>query len=101
MPTGLLRPDETIFVDGIIHEANIKFGDKGGYLWLHVKISEELHKFLDAEILAHLSPEHHKEFLQMTAEHKSNDDVDRFLEKRMPNAKQVLTDAYAKFRRRL
>jgi hypothetical protein len=99
-PSMQIPPEVTAILGKVLEDAGLKSPDKK----LCNEQLRDFHDRLDVvmfdEILTYLPAKHLNTFVKMNDEKKSREEIDKFLEKNMPNSDQVFAGALAKFRER-
>jgi hypothetical protein len=57
-----------------------------------------LDNFITATLVEKLSPEDTESFIKMNEEKKSKEEIEKFLQEKLPNAGETMTNAFMEFR---
>lgn len=92
-------PDEVrTYLEGILQDAGMTSLDPQ----MHEEMLKELYARLDnhltSVIAQNMPPEHLEEFIKMNEEGKGKLEVEAFVKEKMPNAQEVLAQAFSEFR---
>lgn len=86
------------FLEGILQDANMTSLDSGMHEEMIKELYARLDSFLTATLIRNLPPENLEEFTKMNEQQKSRGEVEQYLKDHLPNAQEVLTQAFMEFR---
>jgi hypothetical protein len=96
---GSQIPQEVMsFLEGILEDSGIQSVDEESRNRMLAEIYARLDNFMAGVIIDNMPDEHVEEFIKMNEEKKSKDEINKFLQDKIPDANKIFTDAFAKFR---
>lgn len=94
-----LIPNELkVFFQGILDEADIFIADEEDLNDLLISMYGHFNNFILSAILEHLPAEKVETFVDLSEQEGSTTQVQDYIEKNLPNSKEVITKAYEDFR---
>jgi hypothetical protein len=92
-------PTEIVsFLDGLLQDAGMTSLDKEMHDEMIKELFARLDNFLTATLVEKLTPEDTETFIKMNEEKKSKEEVEKFLQEKLPNAQETMTNAFMEFR---
>jgi Mg/Co/Ni transporter MgtE len=92
-------PTEIVsFLDGLLQDAGMTSLDKEMHDEMIKELFARLDNFLTATLVEKLTPEDTEAFIKMNEEKKSKEEVEKFLQEKLPNAQETMTNAFMEFR---
>lgn len=86
------------FLESLLDDAGMKGMDKDTHERMIKELFVRLDNYLATVIVDHLSDEDIDEFVKMNEEKKPQEEIQKFLAEKLPNAQQVFAQAFAGFR---
>lgn len=90
--------DVRSFLDGILKDANMSILDEETHEDMLQELYQRLDNFLASIVVQNLPPEHLEQFIKMNEEKKSREEVQQFLQEKVPNIQEVFARAFMEFR---
>jgi Mg/Co/Ni transporter MgtE len=92
-------PTEIVsFLDGLLQDAGMTSLDKEMHDEMIKELFARLDNYLTATLVEKLTPEDTETFIKMNEEKKSKEEVEKFLQEKLPNAQETMTNAFMEFR---
>ena len=92
-----ITPEVRSFLDGLLEDAGMNFEPE-----MKEQMIKELFARLDNHIISviveNMPPENLDEFIKLNEEKKPKEEIEKFLVDKMPNAKEVMAQAFVQFR---
>ena len=93
-----MPPEIHTFLDNILTDANMTNLDEVTREEMIKELYGRLDQFIASTIVGKLKPEDTEAFIKMNEEKKSQAEVQQFLTEKIPDAQQVMTQAFMDFR---
>jgi len=93
-----IPPDIKAFIEGLLNDSGMQALDDDLREEMIKELYVRLDNFITATIIDKLPAENADEFIKMNEEKKSQEEVEKFLKEKIPNAQEMLTQAFADFR---
>lgn len=90
--------DVRSFLEGILKDANMSILDEETHEDMLQEVYSRLDNFLASVVVQNLPPEHLEQFIKMNEEKKSREEVQQFLQEKVPNIQEIFTRAFMEFR---
>lgn len=93
-----IPPDMRTYITNLLNDAGISNLDEELREAMIKEVYERLDQYITSVIVEHMQPEHVDEFIRMNEEKKPQEEVQKFLLEKIPNAQEVMTKAFTDFR---
>lgn len=93
-----IDPQVRTFIDGLLQDAGMTAVDETMREEMVKELYVRLDNYLATVIAESLPSEHFDEFIKMNEEKKSREEVEKFLQDKVPNVSEVFAKAFADFR---
>ena len=86
------------YLDSILQEAGMLTLDDQTKEGMIQELFLQLDNYLASMIVKSLSPEDLEAFIKMNEEKKSKEEVERFVQEKLPNAQEIFANAFTEFK---
>ncbi len=86
------------FIDGLLTDAGVAAMDDQMKEEMVKELFVRLDNYIATVIVEYLPSEHFDEFIKMNEEKKSKEEVEKFLQEKVPSVQEVFAKAFADFR---
>ncbi len=86
------------FLEGLLQDAGMLIPDASMKEEMIKELYVRLDNFITTAIIDNLPPEHLETFIKLNEEKKPKSEVEQFLKDKMPNAQEVMSQAFMEFR---
>lgn len=86
------------FLETIINDTGLTFTDAQAREEMVKQLYARLDNFISASIIKNLPSEHLEQFMKMTEEGKTQDEIQQYLAEKMPEASNVFAKTFVEFR---
>lgn len=86
------------FLEELLVESDMGTLEKSMYEDLMKQLYEQLDRFITAKIVEAMPEKHLDEFIKMNEEQRPRQEIEQFLSEKLPNTKDVFTQAFIQFR---
>lgn len=97
-PDLAIPPEARVFIEGILDDSKTLSLDGEMREEMIKEIYARLDSFLTSRIVESLPPEFMDEFLKLVEEKKSQVEIQKFIEEKIPNSPEVFAQAFSDFR---
>jgi hypothetical protein len=94
-----IPPDIRNYLEGILQEAGMLTLDDQTKEGMIQELFFQLDNFLASLIVKNLNAEDLEVFIKMNEEKKSKEEIERFVQEKLPDAQATFTNAFSEFRR--
>ena len=98
MADSPIDPQVRTFIEGLLTDAGMTAVDDTMREEMIKELYVRLDNYLASVIAESLPQEHFDDFIKMNEEKKSREEVEKFLQDKVPNVNEVFTKAFADFR---
>lgn len=96
--THQIQPEVRVFLEGLLTDAGMTTLDNQMKEEMIKELYGRLDQFLTAKIVDNLDPKYLDEFIRMNDEKKSKQEIEKYLQDKVPNAQDMFAKAFIEFR---
>ena len=96
--TVQISPEVRSFLEGILADAGMTSLDEAMKEEMITELYARLDNFIASNIIENLPPEEVENFIKLNEQSKDRSEVERFIQEKVPNAKDVLAQMFSQFR---
>lgn len=93
-----IPPEVRNFLEGLLQDAGMTTLDEGMREEMIKELYARLDNYITSAIVSKLPPEHAEAFISLNEEKKSQEEIQAFLQDKLPNAQEVFALAFSEFR---
>lgn len=96
--TAQIPQEVMVFLEGILEDAGMTALDKDMHDEMVAELYARLDNYMVGVIIDNMPEEHLETFVKMNEENKPKEEIEKFIQEKMPKAGEVFAGAFAKFR---
>lgn len=98
IPTDQIPQDVRAFIESILTDSSMSAMDDQVKEEMVKELFVRLDNYIATVVVEYLPSEYFDEFIKMNEEKKSREEVEKFLQEKVPNVQEVFAKAFADFR---